>query len=270
MTISFIHHGDPTWASYRYRAAMPAKVLGASLNDPTADVLIFSKPMPEDVRVADEARRDGRVVIVDLCDPHFERPEYLALVMRAQMITCPTEVMAQAISQWLRKDPPLSVIPEPYEFVEQAPHAERGDLLWFGHAVNRASYASAVQQLGPVRAVSNFAGAVPWSVPTLAAELTWAGIVVLPRTEDYKSANRAVEAIRAGCFVVAEPHPAIAEFDGIWIGSLSNGVSWARHDPDHANAWVRAAQTFVRQRFAPETIAAQWSRVIQMAPVMVA
>ena len=38
----------------RYRVQIPAREMGASMNDLTADVLIFAKPQPEEVK---EVRR---------------------------------------------------------------------------------------------------------------------------------------------------------------------------------------------------------------------
>jgi hypothetical protein len=63
-----------------------------------------------------------------------------------------------------------------------------------------------------LRVVSNFEGAIPWSKETMLEEFARADIVVIPTTASYKSANRAIEAIRQGCFVVAEPHPALEGF----------------------------------------------------------
>jgi hypothetical protein len=47
--------------------------------------------------------------------------------------------------------------------------------------------------------------------------------VVIPATAPYKSANRAIEAIRQGCFVVAEPHPALEGFP-IYIGNIKHAI----------------------------------------------
>ncbi len=48
--ISFCHYGNPNMASYRYRAMIPARALGAAINDPSADVIIFAKPIDQDVQ----------------------------------------------------------------------------------------------------------------------------------------------------------------------------------------------------------------------------
>ena len=59
MRISFVHAGDASWASYRYRASRPAAALGASLNDLTADVLVFCKPVEALVQMAMTLKASG-------------------------------------------------------------------------------------------------------------------------------------------------------------------------------------------------------------------
>lgn len=263
MTISFLHAGNETWASWRYRAAAPAAWLGATLNDPTADVLVFSKPTPADPRVAERAKRDGRTVIVDICDPHLYRAEYQYLVRVADVIVCATPVTATTVMT-LKVPAPIHVIPEAYAFKERPPHCVRSDVLWFGHSVNYDSYQRVAPTLEdyPVRVMSNVPGALQWCLSGLAVELTAADIVILPATAPHKSANRAVEAIRQGCFVVAEPHPSLSGIPGIWIGNIRDGVKWATTYPSEANARTVLAQNYVRERFSPDAIGQHWRDVI--------
>jgi hypothetical protein len=78
--------------------AIPARELGASINDYGADVLIFAKPMPGDEEIAKQANREGRTVIVDFCDDHFERTTGAALSPHGELadqVTCPTEYMKE-------------------------------------------------------------------------------------------------------------------------------------------------------------------------------
>lgn len=267
MTVSFIHHGDPTWASYRYRAAMPAAVLGARLNDLTADVLVFSKPTPGDVQIAQQAHARGQCVVVDYCDDHFDRLEYRALLPFAAAVTVPTVVMGRVVQRH-RAEVPIRVIPEPYELPEVAPHAERAWRLWFGHRMNAAGYHRAAAQLAAAGerlvAVSNFPGAIPWSLPTLQAACAEAGIVVLPASAVYKSANRAIEAIRQGCFVVAEPHPALVALPGLWVGAdLLEGVRWVQAHLALANRRLGQLQALIRGRYSPATIGNLWAQTLQ-------
>lgn len=270
MTISFFHSGDANWASYRYRAARPASVLGATLNYPDADVLIFSKPVPSDVEIAQRARTSGRAVIVDICDDHFDRPEYLQLLQLATRITCSAPLMAELIAH--QHGHLATFIPDPYEFGECTPHAtDAARLLWFGHPVNRGSILRVAPQLVAagyqLRILSNFPGAEVWSLSALAQALAWADIVVLPATTPYKSCNRTVEAIRAGCAVVAEPHPSLEHpaLAGLYIGNILEGVRWTQTHSYEANQTTARLQRQILQPFSLQTVAAAWKTICEAA-----
>lgn len=257
--ISFIHRCDETLASYRYRASIPARELGASMNDLGADVLVFAKPMPEDVADARAAKESGRTVIVDYCDPHFKLEHYPELLDIADAASCPTETMRGLVEQ-VGAATPVYVVPDPYEYDERLPHCFGVQLLWFGHKSNLRGLFAKIRELDdyPLMIVSNHPMAMPWSPEEMRVQFAAADIVVLPESASHKSPNRAVEAIRQGCFVVAEPHPALAEFPGIWIGNLKEGIEWTRHNTKEANQRLQTAQTFVRERFSPQTQADAW------------
>lgn len=263
VSVSFLHSGDPRWASFRYRAARPAAFLGASMNDPSANVVIFSKPRPEDIDVARQVAEDGRVVVMDICDLHVDRPEYRILGDMANLLTASTEFSASTLGMiWQRR---VTVIPDPYEFSECEPHASAATrVLWFGHRSNLHSLRRVEEQLAgyPLTVMSNCEGTKPWSLEELRSELAIADAVVLPTTAPWKSANRAVEAIRSGCFVVAEPHPALVGMPGIWVGRIDEGLAWLGHHAAEANERTKLAQEFVRDRFSIETVGLAWQRLV--------
>jgi hypothetical protein len=118
--------------------------------------------------------------------------------------------------------------------------------------------------------VGNFGGAIPWSISTMYDQFAGADIVILPGTEPYKSANRAVEAIRQGCFVVAEPHPAWNDIPGIWIGNIKEGVEWTGAHCTEANQRTLEAQSYVMEKFSPQTVASLWKTIIQQPTTSVA
>lgn len=259
--ISFIHRGGMGMASYRYRAIIPARELGAKMNDLSADTLIFAKPAEFELAEAEQAKQEGKTVIVDFCDDHFEKfPHYEKMARLADMVTCPTAAMERRI--------PVSatVIPDPYEFDELDPHCRGKKVLWFGHGVNFYSVAALLPKLQcPIRIVSNVAGAIPWSHDVMIEEFARADIVIIPATARYKSANRAVEAIRQGCFVVAEPHPSIDDFPGIWIGDIKEGVEWANNMQQQARDMTKIAQVFVKQHYSPQGVASAWKIACEKA-----
>jgi uncharacterized Rossmann fold enzyme len=250
---SFIHWGDNKSASWRYRAKIPAGDW-ASLNDLTADTLVFAKPQAHELMDMARAKARGAWIVVDFCDDHFDWMHYSEALRLADVVTCPTEEMARRI-KLLGRD--AVVIADPFEYPLKKPHCKGVNLLWYGHQVNRASLERILPDLAGyhLRVVSNFAGSIPWSKKTMLKEFAQADIVVLPATETYKSANRAIEAIRQGCFVVAEPHPALEGFP-IYIGNIKDGIEWTLKNKP--NRLISKAQSFVTERFLPQTLIEQW------------
>lgn len=237
-------------ASYRYRAAMPANAIGASVNDMSADVLIFAKPMMGDVELAKLAKLHGRTIIVDFCDDHFATDLYRDMLRLADAVTCSTPELASRCPVECR------IVPDAYEYPEVAPHCHGTNLLWFGHKTNLHS----IKRLGiDCRIVSNAPGTIPWSMETMLHEFALADIVLMPATVDYKSPNRTIEAIRQGCFVVAEPHPAINDFP-IYIGDIREGIEWSKHND--ANKLTTKAQKYISEKYSPKIQADAWRKVL--------
>jgi hypothetical protein len=262
--ISFCHYGNTNMASYRYRVEIPARELGAQINNAKADILVFCKPNEQDIPHTMKARAEGRLVIMDFCDLHFDDPVYVELLKLADGVTTATQWMAD----YIRDEYGIlcTVVPDPYEYEEAEPHWSDGQLLWFGHALNFYSVQRILGTLPqPLRVVSNFDGAVPWSKENVLTELALCDIVVMPATAPYKSPNRTIEAIRRGCYVVAEPHPAINEFPGIWIGDIRKGIEWAHSNPSKAMQQTRIAQDFIRKKYSPKIQANAWRIAIQKA-----
>ena len=250
---SFIHWGDKNAASWRYRANIPAGDW-ASHNDLTADTLIFAKPQANELMDMARAKARGAWVVVDFCDDHFDWLHYQEALRLADAVTCSTTEMAKRIKDLGRN---AIVIADPYEYPEMPPHCNGVNLLWYGHHVNRDSLQRILPDLEgyPLRVVSNFDGAIPWSKETMLEEFARADIVVIPATVPYKSANRAIEAIRQGCYVVAEPHPALEGFP-IYIGNIKEGIEWTKQQ--NMNELISKAQNFVRERFTPQILIDKW------------
>lgn len=252
-------------ASYRYRAAIPARELGAHINNPRADVHIYAKPIKPDVEHAANAKAQGKTVIVDFCDLHFDQSHYREILKYADLVTCSSTWTAKYLKDDFKID--AMVILEPYEFEEIPPHCFGNRLLWFGAVGNYDSLERVKPRLSnfPLTVVCNVVGAIPWSQDNLRTELHKADIVILPETAPYKSANRAVEAIRSGCFVVAEPHPSLEGFPGVYIGNIKKGVEWACQNVNEANQMTLEAQAYIRERLSPKTLGNAWRTAIQKA-----
>ena len=270
MSLSFIHGADPNMASYRYRAMIPAALLGASLNDLTADVLIFAKPTAPDLPDLLKAKADGKIVIVDCCDVHWQSLDIRTMIEEAHAVVANTPFMAQLLKEDLGIE--ASIIRDTYEYDERPPHCGGTKLLWFGHPVNAQSLCRVMglaftydfTAVTRADSVQNFdAGRVfEWSREVLERELQRADIVLMPETAPHKSNNRTLEAVRQGCFVIAEPHPSLIGFPGIWIGNILKGILWAQEYPDQANALTAQAQAHVRTEYSPEHMVTAWKSLL--------
>lgn len=258
MTISFFHERDERQASYRYRGAIPAKALGVAMNDEQADVWVCSKITKRSPGFIEDAKKRGKHVIVDVCDAHLSLPYYQEAIALADAVTTPTSLLAEFI--WEDCGRAATVIDDPYELEEVLPHVSGKNLLWFGNAANYDGLAMFLGLLAdyPLRIVSNIEGKIQWSLPTMREEFLTADIVLLPDSAPTKSCNRAVEAIRQGCFVVATPHPSLEGIPGIWVGDFMKGIAWASSHPKQANERMIQSQAYVRERFSPGRVANAW------------
>lgn len=265
MNISFCHYANEKMASYRYRALIPSLEIGAKINNPDAEVMIFSKPIDQDIGHISRAKMLGKTVIADFCDMHFHLDYYRIILRQADAVTCPTQWFADYLSQEYGIE--AVVVPDPYEFDELAPHCNDDKLLWFGHAMNVDGLQRVLPQLEghPLAIVSNLEGATPWSKEAMLSAFSKADMVVMPETAPYKSPNRTIESIRQGCFVVAEPHPSINDIPGIWIGNIKEGIEWAQQNLSEANERTRLAQDYIRNAYSPATQANAWRIAIQKA-----
>lgn len=214
-----------------------------------------------------ETRGFGRVCF-DVCDDHFGNPKlgphYIQACALADLITCNSAEMARVIRSQTGKT--AVVIPEPYEQPERAPRVGHKP-LWFGHRSNLPDLKPWADSLPGLEIVTNLAepGITRWTPDAMDAAFSRAGFVVLPTGKSMaKSANRAVEAIRRGLFVVAGYLPAYADL-GIYIGNISDGATWTQQHPSEAIRRIAAAQAYVRSEFAPQRIGWLWLKALQSA-----
>lgn len=277
MNVVFVHRLGPQMASFRYRTQAPVEQLkklgwNAEVNNGEADIVVFSKPLPEDVESAKKLKAEGAKIVVDICDDHFadqESSTYRELVKVADGIVCGSTVMRGRIFDYVQRD--SVAITDPYEFPESEPHADGDYYLWFGHQRNFPELAAVTGIMGnrKLRVVCGPKPApqvIPWSPENLAKAFAVSNIVVLPtqRGAEYKSPNRLINTIRAGCFPVCMTHPAYLDFKHlVWVGHFPTGLRWAEAFRGDLNGLVKEAQDYIRERYSPETIGAQWAAYLQ-------
>jgi hypothetical protein len=260
-SVSFVHPGDESQASYRYRAMVPAKQIGAKLNVPDTDIVVISKPWALDF--AKQIKADGKTLVVDFCDDHFNHPAigglYREFAALADHCVAPTPVMASRIPH-----KSVAVIPDPYEFAEISPHADGDKLLWFGHNAG-------IRALDPYARHPNLTivtgpkvkeGHVLYSQDSLVNEMVKANQAIFPtmKGHEYKSANRVINALRMGLYPICDDHPAYDEFKKmVWASDVRTGLQWATEFRRELNGLVRVGQDYIRDRYSPQTIGEQWA-----------
>lgn len=284
MKAVFVQRLGPQTASYRYRTEMPARQLGMSVNASEngeegveADVLVIAKPTPTDVELATTMKAQGVKIVADFCDDHFRHPTwgrvYTDLAQLADRIVVATENMAGRLVKYLGKRPD-AIIPDPYEEPGQAPHADGRRYLWFGGPTNlkdlRPWFPSfegrdlTILTLDPRQTLPMEYR--PWTKEAQTVELSQANLVILPTRKgvEYKSPNRLVNALRAGCFpICGDQIPSYHEFRRVaWVGSFQTGIKWAEACQSELNDRVAEGQAYI-EKFSIEAVSTLWLQVIE-------
>lgn len=253
-------------ASTRYRTILPAMALqrlGCEITK-DADTLVFSKD-----KVSEEVLRLYKRRVYDVCDDNFDcarrGDEYRRHVAEADAVTCNSDVMRFVIHKKCNRV--ATVIPDPYEHDEWAPSWGDG-LLWFGHSVNVKDLVRVLPGLPPVHVITSETDKVAfteWSPEAVDDGLRKSSMVIIPTGRGMtKSANRLIESVRAGKFVVAEPLPAYEEFaEWMWVGDLHKGVERALSHKDECLARVKACQDYIRDRYSPDRIGGMWLTLLK-------
>lgn len=250
MKAAFVHRGGPKLASYRLRAEIPAKHIGATVNDGDADIVVFSKPVRADVEVAKQIKGKAAIV-VDICDPH----DYSAILEYADRVVVASDALKAL-------HPNAVVIGDPLEGEGGDPHASNRAVAWIGHHGNLNGLKAWMDLVRvPVTVCTTagkWEGAIPWSPESQSAVYRQCGIMLVPAGNEYKSNNRVSQAIHEGCFVIASDIPAYREFrQYAWVGQYPTGIRWVRHS-DILDEVVSNGQRYVREFYSAEAIGEKW------------
>jgi hypothetical protein len=270
-SVTFLHSGGAEMASYRLRAAMPSAYCGyhSRLNATGADITVFSKPHPDDLVMFQQVQARGAKAVVDICDDHFAHPKlgdiYAEMVRDADAVVCPTQEMARRIRVYAEKD--AKVIPDSWENSGQ-PHADGNKYLWLGHQSNLKEilpYRKMLKQYDMTycTGANDLIECVPWSTAAQEQLLRESNIVLLPNAEEtYKSPNRLINAIMAGCFVIGSKIDKNKEFRHFcYLGPVKGGLQFSQAYRHELNGLVREGQRYIRMHYSPEQIGAAWDTV---------
>ena len=273
-SVLFLHRYGPVMASYRFRAQVPSVEVGkingfrCGLNEPGEyDIVVVSKPNAEDLPTVEHLKREGCKVVVDFADDHFAKDKsYHDFAKLADSIVCGSNVMRGTIYDYTKRD--SVAIPDPYEQPEREPHADGDQFIWFGHTrnlpeINRVSGILSGRKVllatGPKLPEKK---RVIWGAEALGQALAASNIALLPTQPgaEYKTPNRLLNAIRAGCFPICMSHPSYKEFNRlVWVGDFQTGLRWTDAFRGDLNGCVKAAQDYIRDRYSPQAIGALWA-----------
>lgn len=296
--INFVSLSNPKMASFRYHNEIPARELSLLGYDTTispfpavdADVYIFSKHHNfGEYWAVKGLKTEGKKTVFHVCDNYFgyeERPHYLRMIQEADIVVTPTPAMAEVIRIETGKE--ATVIPDSYELPMAEPEfkglSSRLRVLWFGHQFNLRSLDDILPlpEFCELRICSLFDGKfptklkpyeyIPWSHNALMSELKLCDCVIVPfnLSDNYnttKSANRLVEAVRRGRFVIASPIPSYQEFKDMYIGDIHEGLEWLKDqavsDIQRTEVVRKIAYTQTQiEQFNPQRIGKLWEEVL--------
>ena len=233
--------------------------------------------------VADD-RLDPKIVF-DVCDDHFDSDKfgshYRYMCKEADLIIASTDRMAEIIKAKTGRE--SVVIPDPYEFPERKfrykwPQWNPEKALWFGHGSNFTQLHRVWDDLKGWMLMIITDGieltdltqakpfpTIKWNHENMMDGFSQSDVVVLPNAgmECHKGANRMLESIRQGVFVVAEPHPEYNKFkEWMYIGDIGKGLKWIHSNKEDIQPRMEKAQKFVSDNFHPQTIGKMWKNAL--------
>lgn len=295
MKISYVTTGNESIASFRYRTLSPASELRnldcmTSIDRvarPDADIVVFSKHWQyNDWSYAYFCKLRGQKVIFDVCDDHFESKHadhYKRMCDVATAVTCNSDSMAEVIQKHTGRV--ASVVKDPVLSPRRLYQKGEVSLLWYGQMANIQAlfdvYTPEIRTPIEVVVPGSFNPPeymreehVKWSqwhpniIESAAKRNT---IALLPYREDRpsKSANRVLEALNSGLYVLTDPLPALQELEceGIWYlnqyieEGLQRGIE--HYENSDLTGEMAEAQRMIDLYYTPKAIAEDWKKVFE-------
>jgi hypothetical protein len=276
-----------------------ASASGGLLDMESGTIAIFLKlSQPEHIL---QAKSQGAIAVYDLCDNKFsEKPEYVPCCQAADIITVNSDAMAESVR--VNTGRHSVVIPDPYERPELTPAFDPGKtirLLWFGGGsslkffpmievwqrlereikdyeftmitakADRVKHKQLERQNRGTYSGINFNKLRfhEWNWDLQGELLANTDIVLMPvdtnhyRTET-KSANRLIDGVMSGKFVITSPLDSYREFDPYtWQTDFITGIQWARNNPSEVLERIQLGQDYTRKNYSPKVIAQRWLEV---------
>lgn len=244
----------------------------------------------------------GAITVYDLCDNKFdEKEEYLPCCMTANLVSVNSIQMGVSVMEHTGRT--SIVMPDPYERPKLAPSFNPiGDvkLLWFGgqsslkflpivelwkrlerEIVNyRYTMISSKtdrllnkmlsrQTRGQISGINfNKLDMKEWTWELQGQLLTQCDIVLMPvqtdnpRT-DTKSANRLIDSLISGKFVITTPLASYKEFAPYtWQDDYIQGITWALQNPEFVINRIKEGQKYVEEKYSATVLSKQFIEAI--------
>jgi hypothetical protein len=250
-----------------------------------------------------QAKSQGAVTVYDLCDNKFsEKPEYVPCCQAADIITVNSDAMAESVRVHTGRH--SVVIPDPYERPELTPvfNPDRTiRLLWFGGGsslkffpmievwqrlereikdyeftmitakADRVKHKQLERQNRGTYSGINFNRLRfhEWNWDLQGELLANTDIVLMPVTVEHyrtetKSANRLIDSVMSGKFVITSPLDSYVEFQPYtWQQDYIEGIKWARKNPADVLSRISHGQDYTRSRYQARILAERWINLAQ-------
>jgi hypothetical protein len=286
-TINIISQANDTLASHRMRVMIPNEALNlhgdykskvSDRADANCQVNIFHKHV-EQQRNVSEALHLGDVthIMFDICDDHFDKPYsayYKTMCSLAHTITCNTANMQARIYEVTGRLAQICSDPITFPFHEPV-YSYKPQTLWFGHALNVFSIVPYIGKIPDLTIITNTK--IPstdkvqtkyWKPNLVEDTIPMYDIVVIPLISTpearLKSANRAVDALHSGRFVIAESEEVYGELhDFIFLGSIEEGLEFYKKYPERVIDMIKKGQEYVLEKYNHKAICEQWVNAIE-------
>ena len=251
-------------------------------------IVIFLKGTT--VSTIEQAKAAGAITVYDLCDNKFnEKKEYAPCCMTADLVSVNSIQMGASVKEHTGLN--AIVMPDPYERPKLVPTFDPGaeiKLLWFGSQASFkflplvkiwqrleteiGSYRYAMISSKTDRLLSKMTlrankGAITgvnfdrldmhdWTWGLQGQLMAECDIVLMPvfvnnyRT-DTKSANRVIDSLISGKFVITTPLASYEEFAPYtWQGDYIEGIKWARDNPAEVIKRITLGQQYVEEHYS--------------------
>ena len=252
----------------------------------------------------EQAKSLGAFCIYDICDNKFEeKDEYIPCCNLSDYISVSSEQMRLWVEHHTGR--PSIAIPEAYERPRLEPKFNPGSvikLLWFGSSASLkfvdwvtlwsrleteiGNYEMTIVTAKSERMQNKMASRsrlteyknvnlskikfVEWTWEAQGQALEECDCVLMPIGESHrtetKSANRVIDSLISGRYVITSPIQSYEEFAGYtWQQDFIEGIKYAVQNPAIIETQIKLGQQHVMEHYSPEIIANRWLEAIDAA-----